>query len=379
MELMNFDLTQAINDLGSAAGRTVRQEAFRIANSARPPADYLFARFLPERPSFDYTAKSGTMTVRATMANLVGMDSPYPEGSVVDLSTFKENTAKFAQRNRLQEATLRRLQEMLIRLLAQGAPTTAAIQRVALNFLQKVIVQPHLDAAEHLRGLAFTAGALDVTNGDIRLEVDYGIPSGNFGTHRAGANGYGGSTSKFWEDVRFHRKVNKSLRYLVTHPNTVDLIRYNAANSLATVNEGDGMITFRRLNAAGAFTQDTGDTVTLLVHGKEGEILDPANPGKTKKVPFMPEGAITGIGEGDGAENLFDGVGEGSTDDPLADLAVGFTHLAPTTEAGGTPGRWAEIYVPQDAPYTVEGRGASNIMPVIENVKKVSVTTTDMS
>jgi hypothetical protein len=307
------------------------------------------------------------------------MDSVYPEGGVVDLSTFKEATAKFAQRHRLHEATLRRLQELLIRLMAQSRPTTEAIQRVALNFLQKVIVQPHLDAAEHLRGLALTTGELDVTNGDIRLQVDYGIPAGNFGTHRAGNDGYGGSASKFWEDVRFHRRVNKSLRFLIAHPNTIDLIRYNAANSLATVNEGDGQITFRRLNTQGAFTQDTGDTVTLLSHSKEGEILDTANPGKTKKVPFMPEGAITGIGEGDGAENLFDGVGEGATDDPLADLAVGYTHVAPTTEGMGTPGRWAEVYTPQEAPYTIEGRGASNIMPVIENVKKVSVTTTAMS
>jgi hypothetical protein len=372
MELINFDLRQAIADIGA-------NEAFRIANTARPPADYLFARFLPERPEFDYTAKSGSMTVRATMANLVGMDSVYPEGGVIDLSTFAQATAKFAQRHRLPERTLRALQEMLIRLKAVGSPTTDAIQRVALNFLQKVIIQPHVDAAEHLRGLALTTGELDVTNGDIRLEVDYGIPVGQFNTQRTGTSAYDGSASKFWEDIRFHRRVNKSLRYLVTHPNTVDGIRYNAANSLATVNEGDGMITFRRLNSIGGFSQDTGDTVTLLVHGKEGEILDTANPGKTKKVPFMPSGAIVGIGEGDGAQNLFDGVGEGSTDNPANDDAIGYTHLAPTTEAGGVPGRWSEVYTPQDAPYTLEGRGASNIMAVIENTSKVSVTTTTLS
>jgi hypothetical protein len=379
MDLMNFDLRQALDDLGGANGRNARQEAFRIANTARPPSDYLFARFLPERAEYDYTAKSGTMTVRATMANLVGMDSVYPEGGVIDASTFSQATAKLAQRLRLPERTLRALQEMLIRLLANGQPTNAAIQRVVLNFLDKLIVQPHLDAAEHLRGLALTTGELDVTNGDIHLEVDYGIPSGNFNAQRTGNDAYGGSTSKFWDDIRFHRRVNKSLRFLITHPDTIDEARYNPANSLVTVDESSSSITFRRINSQGNFTQDSGDLVTLLIHGKEGEILDPTAPGTTKNVPFMPRGAIVGIGEGDGSENLFDGVDEGSTEDPENEDSIGYTHLAPTTESGGVPGRWAEVYTPQDAPYTVEGRGASNIMPVIENVNKVSVTTTALS
>lgn len=372
MELINFDLRQALDGLGA-------NQAFRIANTARPPADYLFARFLPERPEYDYTAKSGSMTVRATMANLVGMDSVYPEGGALDTSNFSQATAKLAQRLRLPERTLRALQEMLIRLRATGQPTNEAIQRVALNFLDKLIVQPHTDAAEHMRGLALVTGNLDITNGDIRLQVNYGVPSGNFNAQRTGTNAYDGTTSKFWEDIRFHRRVNKSLRYLIVHPNTIDAARYNPANNLTTVSQGNGQVTFRRLNAQGALTQDIGDVVTFLVHGKEGEILDIANPGKTKKVPFMPTGAMLGIGEGDGAQNLFDGVGQGSTDNPANDDAIGYTHLAPTTEAGGVPGRWAEVYTPQDAPYTVEGRGASNIMPVLENTSKVSVTTSTIS
>lgn len=372
MELMNFDIRGAVANITPG-------EAFRIANGARPPSDYLFARFLPERSAYEYTAKSGSMTVRATMANLVGMDSVYPEGGVIDMSLFSQNTAKFAQRLRLPERTLRAMQEMLVRLRAQGQPTNEAVQRVALNFLQKLIIQPHLDAAEHARGLALTTGALDITNGDIRLQVNYGVPSGNFGTNRTGNDAYGGSTSKFWDDVKFHRKINKSLRYLIAHPNTIDAIRYNSANSLVTVNEGAGSITFRKLNAQQQRTDDVGDVVTLLSHSKEGEVFDLANPGKTKKVPFLATGAIIGIGEGDGAENLFDGVGEGGTDNPRNDDAIGYTHLAPTTEAGGVPGRWAEVYVPQEAPWSIEGRGASNFMPVIENTSKVTVTTSTIS
>lgn len=373
MELVNFDLRQAINDLGANA-------AFRIANEARPAADYLFARFLPERPSFDYTATSGSMTVRATMANLVGMDSPYPEGGAIDMSTFREATAKLAQRLRLPERNLRSLQNMLVHSQATGQPTNEAVQRIALNFLEKLIVQPHLDAAEHLRGLALVTGALDITNNSIRLQVNYAIPAGNFGVARTGTDSYGGTTSKFWDDVRFHRRVNKTLRFLVMHPDTLDLARYNTANSIETVSIIGGRVTLRRLVGTNlAPSQDVGDTVEIIVYGKEGEILDATAPGTTRKVPFMPRGAMLGIGEGAGEQNLFEGVMAGGTQNPDSDLALGYTHIAPTVEAGGTPGRWSEIYVPEDAPWTVEGRGASNIMPVIENVTRVTVTTTAMS
>jgi hypothetical protein len=86
---MNLDFIAVLTALGANA-------AFRIMNAARPPANYLFATFLPERPKPTYTAKAGAMTIRPTMAGLVGMDSPYPPSAIVDASTFVEQIAKLA-------------------------------------------------------------------------------------------------------------------------------------------------------------------------------------------------------------------------------------------------------------------------------------------
>jgi hypothetical protein len=105
---MNFNFAVALAALGLGA-------AFRIANEARTPADYLFASLLPEQNRSTYTISSGQMIVRATMAGLVGMDSPYPPSGIIDLSTFLERTAKVANNTTLTEQALRELQAMLDR------------------------------------------------------------------------------------------------------------------------------------------------------------------------------------------------------------------------------------------------------------------------
>jgi hypothetical protein len=102
---MEFDLRTALDALRQ------RGTVFAIANQARPPASYVFASILPEETRFSYQATAGSMTVRATMAGLVGMDSPYPEGGALEVSKFSEETAKIAIRVRFPEQQLRELQE----------------------------------------------------------------------------------------------------------------------------------------------------------------------------------------------------------------------------------------------------------------------------
>src|SRR3954471_20208260 len=86
--------------------------AFRIANQTRAPGDYFFETLLPERNLWSYQAESGQITIRATMAGLVGSDSSYPPGGVIDASTFVEQIAKIANEVMLTEGTLRQLQQM---------------------------------------------------------------------------------------------------------------------------------------------------------------------------------------------------------------------------------------------------------------------------
>jgi hypothetical protein len=104
---------------------------FRIANEARPAGDYLFNTILPERNMWTYNVDSGSMEIRPTMAGMVGMDSPYPPGGIVSVTTFLEQTAKLANEIGLNEATLRQMQQMMQQLAINAQPTTESLERRA--------------------------------------------------------------------------------------------------------------------------------------------------------------------------------------------------------------------------------------------------------
>ena len=350
---MDLNLAQAIKDLDNA-------DVLRLATDARPPGDYLFATLLPEMPKFDYQAKSAGMAVRTTMAGLSGMDSPYPETGLIEVSTFSENTAKITNRVRLTEAALREMQQILQRLMLNGQPTVDYIQRTALNFEDKLLIQAHLDAFEWLRGQALVNGVIDWTFNKKRLLVNYGLPTTSRGPNRTGTAAYGGTASAFWDDVRLIRKYFRKYGMgivMIAHPDTIDEIRYNPANRAVAVTESSDGVTFRRTGATDdtAFSANTLDMVTLIPYGLEGEILDPINVGRTISMPFMPRGRILAVARG--ARARFE-VGDGATGPN--DIMLGYTHLAPTIENGGTPGRWAEIYTPEAEPWAIEGRAVSN-------------------
>ncbi len=371
-------------NLAAALASLPAGTAFRIANETRPPGDYLFNTILPERNMPSYHVDAGSMTIRATMAGLVGMDSPYPPGGMVNISTFLEQTAKIANEVPLSEAVLRQMQEFMIQLALSNQPTTEAVQRQLLNFLDKVVIQPHIDRFEWLRGQALVTGHLSWVFNKKELDVDYGIPGGNFLANRTGTASYGGSASVFWSDVRALRRLLKNnVRAMIVTGTTADLIRDNTVNGLVTVNEltsAGGRIrtlTFRRLNTTnGQFSSDVGDTVTLIAYDGEGEVLDPTDLSQTIKVPFMTEGKILAIGNNTGTSFR---VGDGATDNPDADTAIGYTHIAPTIEGGGRAGRWSNIFTPEHEPWSVRGRAVTNGLPVITNETLVAVASTAMT
>lgn len=370
---MDFNFSEAIRQLPQGS-------AFRIMNESRPPSEYLFNTLLPERNEFSYEVGTGSMTVRATMAGMAAMDSPYPETGLVTATTFKESVCKIANSSSLTEAAIRKMQQMLMQLAIRNTPTIPVIQREALNFMSKVIYQAHADTSEWLRGQAITAGAIDWTFGTTRLQVDYGIPAANFLTSRTGNDGYGGSASKFWTDVRAARRLLKNnVRAFMAHPNTIDMIRYNSVNNAVVVNESAGSITFRKKqttvdgSAIDFLSEDAGDVVTLVSYGVEGEVYDPSNAGATLNIPFFPTGKVVAIGNNSGTSYV---VGAGGTK-PIEN-SLGYTHIAPTAEGGGSPGRWGDLFVPQDAPWSFTGRGVTNLLPVIEAPEKIVIMTTEM-
>lgn len=355
------------------------QAVFRIANERRPPGDYLFNTILPERNLWTYNIDSGSLVVRPTMAGLVSMDSPYPPGSIIDVTQFLEQTAKIANEVKLTEATLRQMQQMMIRLQIDSQPTNDAATSEILNFLDKVVLQPHDDAMEWLRGQALCFGSINWSMNRKDLVVSYGVPAGNILAARTGTAYYGGSTSAFWADVVLLRRALKGrVRVMMAHPDTIDIIRYNTVNNLVTVNDEGGSVTFRKIiPATGQFTQDAGDTITIVGYDKEGEIIDPANPNASLIIPFMERGKLIAIGRNTGERGFR--VGEGATDDPENDVEIGYTHIAPTVEGGGRPGRWSQLFTPEGRPWELHGRGVTNGLPVIENPELLAIATTNMS
>lgn len=368
---MQFDLSQAVAAID-------RNQIFQIGNQARPAGNYLFNAILPEENRNSYEAKSGSMTIRATMAGLVGMDSPYPETGFAESEEFAKKVAKIANRSRLPEKLLRELQDLLLRL--NGSGTTEAIQRTALNFLDKIIVQAHLDTMEWLRGQSLFTGKIDWTFGKIRLLVDYGIPTGNFLPARTGNDGYGGTTSKFWDDVRLMNRQQKGeVRARIMHPDTKEMILANEANNIKLLDENTttgafSIVKYRVVGGTVVESTDPRDRAQFITYGEEGEIYDQADATKTKIVPFCPRGAILTIGAYNGKRFT---VGAGSTPPPTP-VQLGITHIAPTVEGGGVAGRWTNVYTPQNEPWAIEARGVTNGLPLIEAADRLSVSTTQM-
>lgn len=368
--MLDFNFQPILDGLGPNA-------AFRVANSARPSSNYLFARFLPERARMTYQAEAGTMTIRTTMAGLPGMDSPYPPVGLVEAGKFKEEAIKVAGHAKLTEANLRRLQEIVMELQLSGGDSVDAMQREVLNFTNKVLVQSMLDRSEWLRAQALVNGAIDWTFGNINWNVDYGIPSANFLTKRTGTAAWDSTASGLWSDIRLlYEKLHYDVQALVVHPDTLLAIVGNSANNIEVVNwemfsAGGSRATVRRLLGDNERpSRDFRETITFIAYGDEGEVYDTSNPGQTTTVPFMPQKKILAVGRS-GSRGYV--VGEGSTEDPRDQYMLGYTHLAPTVEGGGRPGRWAQVFTPENAPYQLHGRFASNLVPVIENPELVAV------
>lgn len=376
---MDFDLRNAIENLDQT-------QVFEIANAARPPEDYLFNSILPSMNMDTYDIDGGSMTIKTTMAGLSGMDSNYTEGGAAEETVFGGKTGKMTVTSYLPERFLRQLQQVLLRATAQAQPTDQLIQETGLNFFNKVIVQSLLDREEWLKGQSLFTGAVDWTFNGKRLQADYGIPDENFLTPRTGNDAYGGTTSKFWVDYYTAQELlDWDIRAVMCHPKTLKEIMANAeVNQLQFVQSDQfrGVFTFARLvNRSGntVVSSDPRDFTTIITYNKEGEIWDLENPGYTKKVPFCPVGGLLFIGA-PRFNNAFV-VGQGSTQAPLIDtpLALGYGHVAPSTEGGGRPGRWGRIYVPEKTPWSLAADGVENFLPVIEDPTRIVVATTDIT
>lgn len=357
------------------------QDMFELSASIRPSSDYMFNTVLPEELRNSYFVQSGTMEVRPTMAGAVGMDSPYPAGGLVTASTFLEQTAKTAIDVSMPEETTRQLQAWLNG-MGSSADSKEAVATQALNFYEKVILQALIDRAEWLRGQALCYGLIDWTFNDIALVVDYGVPDDNKLTERtiAGTDAYHLAGSAFWADVWEAKRLlrGSASTAALIHSSTLDAILSQEANQIQVLSEDNAVFTLGKyVNMAGntVLSSDARDRIRLTVYDMEGEVLPGGPATSSVNVPFMVPGKMTWIGSGN--NNGFK-VGQGATDNPQNAYELGYTHVGPTVEGGGQPGRWGQLITPQEAPYQLRGRAAQNLLPVIENVDRIVIATTEL-
>ena len=247
--MLNFSFADVLNDLGAG-------DMFRVANEPRPMSDYLFQNFLPNMTSTEYDAESGTMTVRATMAGAVGMDSPYPPVGLIEASKFAEKALKIGAYSKLTEENLRRIQSILTNLTLNSGNTKEFLANEVLAFIDKVIAQSMYDRIEWLRAQALVTGAISWTFNGINWSVSYGVPSGNFLAQRTGTAAWDSTASAFWADINL---LYAALRYnvaaFIVHPDTLLAIVGNSANNAEIVAQemfgaGGSRTTLRRLKGA---------------------------------------------------------------------------------------------------------------------------------
>lgn len=358
-----------------------QSQVLRIINQARPASSYLFAKYLPERQMVDFEVKSGSIKIIPTMAGAVGWDSPYPEGGAISAKLDISEVAKMAIQATLTEADKRVMYQMLLR-LGQGAKTNEYFVNTLLNFTDKVLGQAHLDRREWLRGQALVNHEIDWTFNKKNVKADYQIDSAYRLTARTGNDGYGGSTTKFWSDIRAAKSLLKHrVAAIIAHPDTWEMIYSNSYNNarILSLSEESGDIELVRIVG----TNEVNDTdpryrVKGVAYGLEGAVYDPADPEAVEYVPFIAPGKIILVGRGGprGFNIGADAVDEGPTPDDVRPL--GYHHIAPTDEGGYALGDWGRIYTPENEPNKIIGQAVSNNLPVLTADNQLVTLTTDM-
>ncbi len=375
---MLLDFTAALAD-----PRVGGQEGInRLSNAARSPGDYLLATILPERDVMSYIARGGSMIVRSTMAGAVGMDSKDPEGGAMELSKFLEEIAKIGISARLQEQVLIELQERAKQLIIDGRATGDLAVQAILNFTNKLLLQPHYDRREWLRMQALFYGEIDWKFNGVALAVDYQVPSANKFATLTGNDAFHGTASKFWTVWKAaRRKLGSSFRGAITSRDTVDEIITNPVNRIMVTGDEGGVVQFVKYegSADGLRPQslDARERGVLIAYDKEGEVWDLANPGKTVKTRIAgPHGVLGFFGSDDRSGEFIPG--EGATEDPENDRALGYSHIGPTVENSGRTGIWSRVYTPEDMPQHLAGNARGRFLPVIENPGKIVLASSTM-
>ena len=385
---MNLNFQAAINHLIQTSGANFASD---VANGVRPDAAYVFTnRVLPIREVRNYYVQAAGILIRSTMSGLVGMDSkPAPMGAA-EMNTFLANTAKFGGATYLPEAVLRELQNLAQQVVNRGGDTTRTVVDAILNFVRKFLIQPQLDTLEYLAGRALMTGAVDWTFNQKRLQVSYGVPSGNLFAQRTTTSGYiAGTSSVFWADWRAARALlGGPPEFAFATRDTIEGIISNPANNIFITAEDDfGSVSFDRIvnTDTDRRSEDRRNRGSLISYNQSGNIFDLSDPGETVEIPFLSDGYIVLVGRARRQEfGLISDRGDEELEgvEPLPDAnapTIGYTHLGPSTEKGGDTGIYSNVWVDPSMPMQLQGTTFMNALPFILQPDRLVVLRTAMS
>ena len=347
---------------------------FDLANQPTSESEYLLASILPEELRATYEAKTGSLKVITTPAGETGMDSPYVPVGGLELNAFSKPIAKWTAQSVMTEEAQRDLQQMVINIRA-GVITGNGLDYVrtfVVNWLRKVIAQSFTDRHELMRGEVLTTGQLALRGGTI----DYEIPTANKLTARTGNDGYGGSTSKFWQDMRASDTRLRAVRARVMSMNTLNMIIDNPQNNIAVTSETvstEGnirIVQIRKLvNNGQNFSQDARDGYTLVGYARTVKLRLPG--GGYADQQALPDGKVSIIGAATVQLTALDGT-------IVTRPGLGRVHVGPTVEGGGRPGVWLDAHTPQGRPYQATALGAANSLVVLDAPERLIIASTEM-
>lgn len=350
---------------------------FQLANAV-PDGEMLWATFLPERSEDKYTIKDSQLVVYSTMAGLTGRDSPYAPGGVMEASDFSEDIVKWSLETALAENQMILLQE-LARKIDVGAAPTDVMVRTILNFADKIIGQGLRDGMEYARARAIQDGSLSWTFNQKTLSVSYGYPGANVQTRLAYSTGsWYLASSTFWEDIELIRqRLDRRVLAIVMTESTLTKIVNNDANKLQVTelakSRYSARYSLRRVAQQGyanAIPEDYRSQVEVVTYDRMATAFDPSAGTAMKHLPFMDDDKVVALGQPSGIRFEI-----GSTE--LPEHAFGYTHVGPTVEGGGAPGRWMRLFTPEQQPWRLIGQGVMNALPVIREPRRIVTFTLD--
>lgn len=359
-------------DLNAYLDMLDRDVTFSLANAV-PDGEMLWATFLPERQEDTYEVKDSQLVIYSTMAGMVGRDSPYAPGGVMQASDFREDIVKWSIETALAENQLIKLQELARKIDVGATPITTMVETL-LNLMDKIIAQSLRDAMEYARGRAIQDGALNWTFNQKTLSVDYGYPMENILSRLTDQTGsWYLPESTFWDDIEVIRqKLQRQVLAIVMTESTFTKIVNQDANKLQVTEVArtrySARYTLRRvaqIGYANAIPEDFRSQVEIITYDRMATLFDPLAADFLKHVPFLDDDKVIAFGRPTGMQFEI-----GST--PLPEYAFGYTHIGPTVEGDG-PGRWMRMYTPENQPWRLIAQGVMNGLPVIREPRRIVV------